>query len=199
AMQFIQGQGLEAVLQEVRRLRGGQAVAPGPDDTVGYRTACGMLSGQFAVAAGAPPAASTSGAGRAVEPGTHSQLSRQTAGPYYRSVARRGVQAAEALDHAHRHGVLHRDVKPSNLLLDTEGTVWVTDFGLAKADDSDALTHSDDVIGTLRYMAPERFAGRADARSDVYSLGLTLYELLALRPAFGEGDRALLIERVLHE
>src|SRR5262249_31137508 len=150
-------------------------------------------------AADAPPAASSSGAGRAVEPGPPSELSGQTAGPYYCSVARLGVQAAEALDHAHRHGVLHRDVKPSNLLLDTEGTVWVTDFGLAGADDSDTLTHSGEVIGTLRYMAPERFAGLADRRSDVYSLGLTLYELLALRPAFGESDRPRLIERVLHE
>jgi serine/threonine protein kinase/WD40 repeat protein len=199
AMQFIQGQGLEAVLQEVRRLRGGQAVTPGPDDTVSARAARGMLSGQFSAAASAPPAASSLGAGRAVEPAPPSELSGQTAGPYYRSVARLGVQAAEALDHAHRHGVLHRDVKPSNLLLDTEGTIWVTDFGLARADDSDTLTHSGEVIGTLRYMAPERFAGRADARSDVYSLGLTLYELLALRPAFGESDRARLIERVLHE
>src|SRR6185369_5475827 len=97
---------------------------------------------------------------------------------FWHSVANIGIQVAGALQHAHRQGVLHRDIKPSNLLLDSRGTVWVTDFGLAKADDGDDLTHTGDILGTLRYMAPERFAGKADARSDVYSLGLTLYELL---------------------
>jgi serine/threonine protein kinase/WD40 repeat protein len=206
AMQFIQGQGLEAVLQEVQRLRGCQAVTPVPDDTLSVRAARGMLSGQFAEASRGrqrPEDGATRTTPVADAPGspasTHSEMSGQTAGQYYRSVARLGVQAAEALDHAHRHGILHRDVKPSNLLLDTEGTIWVTDFGLAKAEDSDALTQTGDIIGTLRYMAPERFTGRADARSDVYSLGLTLYEMLTLRPAFAESDRARLIERVLHE
>jgi WD40 repeat protein/tetratricopeptide (TPR) repeat protein len=113
-------------------------------------------------------------------------------------VARVGIQVAEALAYAHGQGVLHRDIKPSNLLLDTEGTVWVTDFGLAKAADSDDLTHTGDIVGTLRYMPPERFGGHGDARSDVYALGLTLYELLTLRPAFDEANRARLIEQVLH-
>ncbi len=118
---------------------------------------------------------------------------------YWRSIARIGVQAADALQYAHEHGVLHRDIKPSNLLLDARGTVWVTDFGLAKADDQNDLTHSGDVLGTLRYMAPEMFSGEADGRSDVYSLGLTLYELLALRPAFDETNRHKLVRQVLHE
>jgi WD40 repeat protein/tetratricopeptide (TPR) repeat protein len=118
---------------------------------------------------------------------------------YYQSIARIGVQVAEALEYANRQGVLHRDIKPSNLLLDGRGNVWVADFGLAKTSDADELTHTGDILGTIRYMAPERFEGRCDARSDVYSLGLTLYELLALRPAFEAGDRHALIERVLHE
>src|SRR5581483_7831733 len=74
----------------------------------------------------------------------------------------------------------------------------VTDFGLAKTDGAD-LTRTGDVIGTVRYMAPERFRGWADPRSDVYALGLTLYELLALRPAFDAPDRLALIRRVTHE
>ncbi len=96
-------------------------------------------------------------------------------------MARIGLQVAEALAYAHQQGILHRDIKPANILLDTQGTAWVTDFGLAKADDSAELTNQGDIVGTLRYMAPERFGGRADARSDVYGLGLTLYEMLTLR------------------
>jgi hypothetical protein len=122
--------------------------------------------------------------------------SRQNKPTYWQSVANIGVQVAEALEYAHRQGVLHRDIKPSNLLLDTQGTVWVTDFGLAKADDQQNLTHTGDILGTLRYMPPEAFEGKSDARGEVYSLGLTLYELLAFRPAFDEKDRNRLIKQV---
>ena len=106
------------------------------------------------------------------------------------------MQVAEALEYAHKQGVQHRDIKPSNLLLDTQGTVWVTDFGLAKADDQQNLTHTGDVLGTLRYMPPEAFEGKSDLRSDLYSLGLTLYEMLAFRPAYDEKKRNRLIKQV---
>jgi WD40 repeat protein len=115
---------------------------------------------------------------------------------YWESVARIGLQVAGALAYAHKLGVLHRDIKPANLLLDLDGVVWVTDFGLAKADDSDDLTHTGDLLGTLRYMPPEAFEGKSDARSDVYALGLTLYELVALRPAYDERDRNKLVKQV---
>jgi WD40 repeat protein len=121
-----------------------------------------------------------------------------TGRPYWQSVARIGIQVAEALAYANSQGVLHRDIKPSNLLLDTQGNVWVTDFGLAKAAGSEDLTHTGDIVGTLRYLAPERFQGQADARSDIYALGLTLYELLTLRSAFDETDRNQLIAQVIH-
>jgi serine/threonine-protein kinase len=111
-------------------------------------------------------------------------------------VAQLGVQVAEALDYAAGQGVLHRDIKPSNLLLDVWGTVWLTDFGLAKATGTPDLTRTGDIVGTLRYLAPERFAGHADVRSDVYALGLTLYEMLALRPAFGGQDQAELVRHI---
>ena len=106
------------------------------------------------------------------------------------------MQVAGTLQYAHEQGILHRDVKPSNLLLDTRGTVWVADFGLAKTDDQQNLTHSGDVLGTLRYMSPEAFNGKADARGDVYSLGVTLYELAALHPAYDEKDRPQLVKQI---
>ncbi len=102
----------------------------------------------------------------------------------WHTVAQIGLQAAEALDYAHTQGTLHRDVKPANLLLDAEGVVHVADFGLAHAVDPADGIPSSEVVGTLRYMAPEQLRGAAEARSDVYALGLTLYELLTLRPAF---------------
>ncbi len=118
---------------------------------------------------------------------------------YYRVVARIGQQVAEGLGFAHGQGIIHRDIKPSNLLLDHQGNVWIADFGLASAfEGDDGLTETGDVMGTVRYMAPERFDGVSGERSDVYALGVTLYELLTLRRLFPESDRAQLIQRILH-
>jgi WD40 repeat protein/tetratricopeptide (TPR) repeat protein len=140
------------------------------------------------------PSASSS----AVLPGGTAISSAESSGrrqPFFRSVAQIGRQATQGLAYAHSCGVLHLDIKPSNLLLDTAGVVWITDFGLAKAEE-DGLTATGDILGTLRYMAPERFRGQGDARADVYALGLTLYELLTLKPAFDTSDRLKLIEQV---
>src|SRR5262249_15100851 len=114
---------------------------------------------------------------------------------YYRSVAQIGLQTASALAYAHARGIIHRDIKPGNLILDTTGNVWVTDFGLAKTGDG-AMTHTGDIIGTLRYMSPERFRGQCDVRADVYALGMTLYELLTLKAAYASGDRLKLIDMI---
>lgn len=107
-----------------------------------------------------------------------------------------GSQVSDALAHAHSHGILHRDIKPANLLLDREDRVWITDFGLVKENDVEGLTKTGDVIGTPQYMAPESFKGIYDQRSETHCLGLTLYELATLRPAFAEGTTAELIHRV---
>src|SRR5262249_23571193 len=118
---------------------------------------------------------------------------------YIRNVARLGLQAAEALDHAHTRGILHRDIKPANLLLDAGGHLWVADFGLAQIQGHPGLTVSGDVLGTLRYMSPEQALARRvviDGRTDVYSLGATLYELLTLRPAVGGRDRQEILRRL---
>jgi len=114
---------------------------------------------------------------------------------YYRSIAKIGQRVADAMSFAHENGVIHRDIKPSNLLLDTKGQVWVADFGLVKTEDHE-LTQTGAFVGTLRFMAPERFQGKCDPRSDVYSLGITLYELLALRPAYEATDQLKLLKRI---
>jgi serine/threonine protein kinase/WD40 repeat protein len=213
AMQYIKGQNLEVVLQEVRRLRGLPAESSGASTRpsgLGKSLARELLSGGLdrsgsvetdATEVRAAPVVSVASSPTIVEPAgpaSGSELAGQPEIQYIRSVVRIGLQVAEALDYAHLQGVLHRDIKPANILLDTQGTAWVTDFGLAKADDAVELTNQGDIVGTLRYMAPERFGGRADRRSDVYGLGLTLYEMLTLRTAFASSDRARLMERILH-
>lgn len=118
---------------------------------------------------------------------------------HVREIASLGVQAAEALDAAHEYGIVHRDVKPSNLLVDGDGKLWVTDFGLARCRENDGLTRTGDVLGTMRYMSPEQALGRGvlvDHRTDIYSLGVTLYELSTLHhPAGDVTDAQLLVDR----
>ena len=235
AMQFIQGQGLDVVFEELRRLRGeaGQPTWPVPAKPARSATArslthaathgpadrpvCSHGPGEAETEAtgprrgqpmpgdrrradarghGQPPSRSSDL--RQLRRSRHtSELSRHVRPrpSTTAAVARVGIQVAEALAYAHGQGILHRDIKPSNLLLDAKGTVWVTDFGLAKAEGADGLTQTGDIVGTLRYMAPERFDGWSDPRSDVYALGATLYELLTLRTPVrgaepGEADRA---------
>ena len=122
-----------------------------------------------------------------------------TASPtYHRTVAEIGTQICAALSHAHHRGVIHRDVKPSNLLLDQQGVAWLADFGLAKQTD-DGLTGTMEAPGTLRYMSPERFQGQCDQRSDVYGLGVSLYELLAQQPLFRGNDHLALLKQIQND
>lgn len=114
---------------------------------------------------------------------------------FFRRVARLGAQVADAVSHAHLHGVFHRDIKPSNIILDGDGNAWVTDFGLAKTEE-DNLTQTGDIVGTPRYMAPERLRGRFTPASDVFGIGATLYELITLRPAFDQTDQLALIRQI---
>lgn len=211
AMQFIQGQGLDDVIAELGKLRAlGDAIRP---DSLARRAKLPPSPPRFE-ASRAPDESSSSsqdslaqessnafrsaetleGAGLSVLT-RNSQHAGRSDVHFYQSVAKIGLQAADALAYAHGQRVLHRDIKPSNLLLDEQGVIWVTDFGLAK-DEGDDLTRTGDLVGTLRYMAPERFQGVSEPRGDIYGLGLSLYELLTLRPAFPEIDRASLIQRI---
>lgn len=109
------------------------------------------------------------------------------------------AEAAAALSVAHRSGLVHRDIKPGNMLLTADGTVKVTDFGIARAwDDSSELTKTGAVIGTATYFSPEQAQGsQADERSDIYALGVVMYEMLTGRPPFsGESPVAVAYQHV---
>jgi eukaryotic-like serine/threonine-protein kinase len=121
---------------------------------------------------------------------------------YFRRVTEWGIQAAEALGHAHGLGIVHRDIKPANLMIDGQGKLWVTDFGLARVNTDSGLTMTGDLVGTLRYMSPEQALAKrviVDQRTDIYSLGATLYELLTLQTAFDGADRQEVLRRIAFE
>ena len=121
---------------------------------------------------------------------------------YFRKVARLIQRVAEALHHAHQSGVVHRDVKPSNILLTGEGMPKVTDFGLARMEDALHLSRTGDLSGTPNYMSPEQISkgpSGVDFRTDVFSLGVTLYELLTLRLPFQGGSSPEVLKRIVTE
>jgi len=165
AMQFIEGQTLAGLIADLRQASG-QPVAPEAQPTTPHT----------------PDTSAPDTAPRAAASTERTPQYRAN----FRRVAELGIQAAEALDHAHTLGIVHRDIKPANLLVDGRGGLWVTDFGLAHIQSDARLTMTGDLVGTLRYMSPEQALAKrvvVDHRTDVYSLGATLYELLTLGPA----------------
>jgi serine/threonine protein kinase len=224
AMQFVEGQTLAALIQELRQLEGreagvkasgaatkswaaelisGQAVPPGeqagdpeiagssplPPFVPPYEPGVGLVPSPTAETITAPVGALST---------EHS--TRRPA--FFRTVANLGIQAAQALEHAHQLAVIHRDIKPANLMVDARGNLWITDFGLAHCQGGSDLTMSGDLLGTLRYMSPEQALAKrviVDERTDIYSLGITLYELLTLEPAFPGADRQEVLRKIAFE
>ncbi|MEX0703293.1 MAG: protein kinase [Planctomycetales bacterium] len=219
AMQFIEGQSLAGVIAELRRLAGEdlEVEAPTRLPTTASEAVTRLVTGDSGTAPRSRPADRENEAPQAGDrasvprrpasptsspTGTYAALSTQQslhAPGFFRSVAMLGVQAAEALEHAHGLGIVHRDVKPANLLVDAGAHLWVTDFGLARYQEDANLTRTGDMVGTLRYMSPEQALGHRtaiDHRTDIYSLGATLYELLTGRPVWDGSDRRELLRQI---
>lgn len=197
AMQYIEGQTLADVIVGLKQASDGpnhpQAIAQANADSSEDRTADFNTT---------PKSGSGVDVGLALIHSADSAAQVHQNREYFRYVARLGVEAAEALEHAHGLGVIHRDVKPSNLMIDRFGHLWVTDFGLARFDGEEGLTRTGDVLGTLRYTSPEQSKasrGVVDQRTDIYSLGATLYELATLRPAFDGRDRQEILSQIARE
>jgi serine/threonine protein kinase/WD40 repeat protein/tetratricopeptide (TPR) repeat protein len=204
AMQFIEGQTLAGVIHELRQLAGLEPPAAGrpgaPARGAGVVAASLAATGAYEVqpAEAVPACAAAPTVALTGVPTERSARGRA----HFNMVARLGVQAAEALEHAHELGVIHRDIKPANLLVDGRGHLWVTDFGLAQFQRDGGLTMTGDLLGTLRYMSPEQALAKrvlVDHRTDIYSLGVTLYELLTLQPAVGGADREEVLRRIAFE
>lgn len=219
AMQLIDGQSLAVVIRQLAEkdrqstdagsgvsgtLAGTQSLDPGEqaeraETQIRVQTKRGRVQASEAESeeTKTPQAeASTLDVSRAVTAGFSVRTER-----YVRRVAQIIAQAADALEHAHQAGVVHRDVKPANLLVDKAGKIWVADFGLAQIQADLNLTRSGDMLGTLRYMSPEQAGGQKtlqDHRTDIYSLGATFYELLTLEPVFNGETHSELLYQILN-
>jgi serine/threonine protein kinase/WD40 repeat protein len=204
AMQFIDGPSLAQLIAELREQSGLPRVGHHRNGRATTRAAAAGAS----TAEESPPLSrilEALGGALAVQTEADAALPTRRSTEnldFWRTAARLVSDVAEALDHAHQQGVIHRDVKPANLLLDGAGRLWVVDFGLARLQTDAGLTMTGDLVGTLRYMSPEQArANRAviDHRTDVYSLGATLYELLTLTPAFPGNERQDLLRRIAED
>ncbi len=192
AMQYIEGRNLADLIRDMR-LRAG-LLGEDPETTAAAKNGRPVAS-IVKREAGGTLCDSTSPA---------AALSTQRADApqrFFRTTAELAVQAAQALHHAHQEGVVHRDVKPANLMVDAAGRLWVTDFGLAQVHNDPRLTTTGALVGTLRYMSPEQASGDqvVDHRTDLYSLGATLFELLTLQPVFNGRDRGTLLRQIIQE
>ncbi|HEV3445636.1 MAG TPA: serine/threonine-protein kinase [Gemmataceae bacterium] len=207
AMQFIEGQTLAGMITEMRQLTGMRPAEPTALASNGSLLNGSKTLNRAAATKPVPydglPLPLREEAEIATKPAATVATRRSTRSPaFFRTAARLGVQAAEALEHAHQMGIVHRDIKPANLLVDARGHVWITDFGLALYQSEKGLTLTGDVLGTLRYMSPEQALAKrflVDHRTDVYSLGVTLYELLTLEPAYNGKDRQELLKQIAFE
>jgi len=207
AMPYIEGAALHHALDVARR--------PGTTSAEGETPKLSKLAGMYLASSGqsGPATAPDLGAQPASDKEAAPAVRRGLSRTYFRSVAQVMADVAEALHHAHRAGIIHRDVKPSNIMIAPDEKCWIIDFGLARyrkqpgaegplldpLELTPDLTAAGGVMGTPRYMAPEQWTDpeKVDARADVWGLGATLYELLTLQPAFRGASEAEVRQEVL--
>lgn len=202
AMELIDGPSLDRVIERLRALRPDAASAPAtssapPTSPMPPTSPTGPEIALTATGPYAPAKAQVIESGAQVDSG-----SLEPGGAYFDTVARMIAEVADALEHAHRQGVIHRDIKPSNLLLSAGGRLSINDFGLARVLEQPVLTQTGDMLGTPAYMSPEQItAGRIplDQRTDIYSLGATLYELLTLERPFRGTGRDQVLAQIIHK
>jgi tetratricopeptide (TPR) repeat protein len=190
AMELIEGPSLDRVIKQLRQIREPRPELPCPTE-------------------GEKPESSLAATGPYVEAAegsfSASELTSSSLGSgshYFDSVARMIAEVADGLDYAHMQGVIHRDIKPSNLLMSPQGRLSINDFGLARILEQPGMTMTGEFVGTPAYMSPEQItAGRTplDHRSDIYSLGATLYELLTLERPFAGKQRDQVLAQIIHK
>ncbi|MBN70366.1 MAG: hypothetical protein CME32_13920 [Gimesia sp.] len=188
-MQLIEGIGLDELTQKIVATAAstGHKTNKSPGATI-------SLSGEETVICSSSDCGSTDFTLKTENKVADLEFEQYVDSPY--KIAALGIQAANALQYAHDRGILHRDIKPGNLLLDHDGLLCITDFGLARVAEQNDLSKSTDIAGTLGYMAPEMFRGETCRQSDIYGLGITLYELLTRRFAIERTSRHEMIEKI---
>jgi hypothetical protein len=187
AMELIEGPSLDQVIREARRAPSAARPTPAsePADAAAETTPHVNKAGE---SSGGSSAWSSSSIG--------------SSGHYFDTVSRLMAEVADALDYAHRQGVIHRDIKPSNLMVSPDGRLSLNDFGLARMLEQPGMTMTGEFVGTPAYMSPEQIvAGRVplDHRTDIYSLGATLYELLTLERPFQGEQRDQILSQIIHK
>jgi eukaryotic-like serine/threonine-protein kinase len=213
AMQLIDGQSLDCIIRQLCFDAGQTSADSSSSGAKSPRTWNGPFFNMPSTAPFGPSAASSPSPEQAASLSAHrndvERVARLSADlstkrnqtGVYRTMAALMAQAAEALEYAHRQGVIHRDIKPANLLVDMNHNLWVADFGLAHLQSEQNLTRTGDLLGTIRYASPEQVSGQRvvlDHRTDLYSLGATFYELITLRPVFTGTTRHELLQQILN-
>jgi hypothetical protein len=187
AMELIEGPSLDGVIKQIK-VRRGMRITDHSPSTDAHDSPVLASTGPYFSDVNMPSSLSAS--------------SLNSDSQYFDTVARLIAEVVDALGYAHKEGVIHRDIKPSNLLLAPAGRLSINDFGLARMLEQPGMTISGEFVGTPAYMSPEQIAaGRIPLvhRTDIYSLGATLYELLTLEPPHKGKSREQVLAQIVHK